>query len=160
MIGQFLSVLAIDLLELCEHRLLADTNTHGRDLQCALKRLEPENDVTVQVPVIIVRSTAVVRFAIKQRPAYLLDKDSTLLLCDQVLSLLAGLVRPSLLKFSRCHKAYFIRQPVDCIRPFIPDFVLHVFNNLKDSFDYSMEHLRRPVRFSYDHLPVPLIHIA
>ena len=100
------------------------------------------------------------RFPVGQRPAYFLDEHGTFLLGDKVLTFFACFVRPSLFQLLCGHKGNFIRKVINGIRPFVPDFMLHMLDDLKDVSDDRVQYLRCSVCLADDHFPIPLVNVA
>ena len=82
-------------------RALVHADAHRGNFKRALQHRVPHQDIAVEVPVVIVGRTAVVRLAGFQLAADLHEKDRVVLAQNFVLALLGGLVRVHILQFLR-----------------------------------------------------------
>ena len=78
---QFSPFFASGLFELFPKRLRVHTDPHGGYLKFPFQNIIPEQNVTVQLPVIIVGRTSVMLFTIGQAVADLHDKHSFMCFC-------------------------------------------------------------------------------
>ena len=93
---------------------------------------EPEQDVAVQLPVVVVRRPAVVGLAAFQLVADLHEEHAAVLAADQILALLGRFVRISVLQFLGSDKVNVLGQVLGCLWVFVPHLVLHVLDDLED----------------------------
>ena len=92
------------------HRVRVNANAHRGKFKGSVEHLVPKDDIAVQFPVIIVRRTAVVSLSGGQQPADLHDKNSAMLLGDDVFSLFRRLVRIQILQLLRRDKKDLVRN--------------------------------------------------
>ena len=157
MISVLHSVLRPKLCKLGSQRLLVYTDTHRGYLKATLKGLVPEEQVTVEVPVVVVGCSAVVAFTARKLAADLLDEHSAVLTADQILTLLGGLVRESVLQLLGRHKDHILVHRVVEHRITQAHLALGVDDRLDDGLDGFLQEFLIALLTGDDLLPVPLI---
>ena len=108
--GKILSFHAARDLKLTEQRLPVNPDPHGGYFHSPVQGLMPEQDVAVQLPVIIVRSPAVMRFSGSQRPADLHDAGSMVFLYIGIFPAVTVQIRIKILQFLCRYKRNFPGQ--------------------------------------------------
>ena len=147
--------------ELLVQHLGAHPDAHGGDLKGLLQHRVPQQNVAVEVPVVIVGSTAVVGLTRLERAADLHEEGGGMILHPGVLPLLGGEVGPAVLQLLGGDKAHLRAQGRQRSEPGVDRAQggLGLTHGLDDGAYGLLQILHVPVPGSDDLLPVPLIHI-
>ena len=156
---QLLAVEAFGDLKLPEHGLFVHTDAHAGYLDSAAEGFKPEEQISVELPVIIVGSASVVRKAVGESSAYLLYKYTAVLMSKQILTFLRRLVGIHVKKLLRCDECDIARQLESSLRIFVPHLMLHMLDDSKYTAYGILEIIDGALFLEDDLLPVPLIHI-
>ena len=96
-VGEGGAVCAVGCDQLFHHGIGVHADTHAGYFERTAERLEPEQDIAVQAPVVVVRRASVMRLAVRQGAADFADEDGSVLFGDEILSFLS---RPVIKKIS------------------------------------------------------------
>ena len=157
--GQRCPLLAMRLPKLRPKRRRIYTHAHAGDLQRAVQHGVVKQDVTVQLPVVIVRRAPVMRFAVGKLAADLLDEYGAVFLCIEILALarrLAGVQADELLARDTADLAAERQRQHGVFR--LHDR-LRITDRLHDGARRPLKIGKRALFPCDDLLPVPLIHI-
>ena len=139
----------------------ADPDAHAGHFKALLESVVPEQDITVQIPVIIVGSASVVDFAALQGLADLHKEDGAVLTGDRIFPLFGGHVRVGVLQLLGGDESHIgVEEGVLAqLRIHGPQGHLGGADAGHDSLDHTFQILQGPVLRANHLLPVPLVHI-
>ena len=107
---QISAVVASRKRQLAVERFRADADAHGGDLQRTVENRVVKENVTVHVPIVIVRRTPVVRLAGAEFSADTLNKDGSMLLGEGIFSLLGCQIGIEILQLLRGDEGHMAVQ--------------------------------------------------
>ena len=139
--------------------LLIHSDAHGGDLQGTVQRIVPEEQVSVELPVVVVRGPPVVRLSGTESSADLHDEGGTVLPHEQVLPLAGRPVRIEVFQFLRCDESDVGIKPHRELGISGPHGLGRGADRPYDGPDGQAEKVQIPVIPRDDLLPVPLVHV-
>ena len=155
-------------LQLTQQTFLVHTDSHGRQFHRTAQYRIPNQDVTIQSheairvrcrPIIIVWSTTVMRLTIRQLSADTDNKDGSIGLGNQILTLLYGLVRIHTQQLLGMDEVNLLGQERLQLTVAFTNEELRTQDRSIDSLYDILQALQRAVFLPDNSLPVPLIHI-
>ena len=161
MIWQPAPVVAPGKAQLAIHGLRVHADAHGGNLHSAVEKIVPEKDITVERPVVIVRSAAVVLPSGFQGPADAHDKGRTVLLQPDILALSRAEIGVAVFQLLGCDKGDVALQLAQDLKLGVNGLnrILGVADSRHDIHDGELQIVQIAV-FRQDNLfPVPLVDI-
>ena len=157
--GQLPPVIAAGQLQLPVQSLGIHTDTHRGDLQGAGQHLVPKEDITVELPIVVVRRAAIVGLTGTKRTADLQDAGGRMLLHKGIFSAVAVQFGIQILQLLGSHKGDLpaelgMQLGIAHLQP-----VIGIANRRNDGTNDELQIIEIPVFPGDDLLPVPLVYI-
>ena len=161
MIGQLPPLLAVGQLQLPVQGSRVHPDAHAAQLHSPAQQLAPNQNISVEIPVVVVRSPAVVLLSRFQSAADALDEDRAIFPEAGVLPLLGGLVRPAVLQLLGGDKAHLPVELAQGLELGVDGLhgVLGVADGPDDVPHRGVEIIQVPLFGADDLFPVPLVHV-
>ena len=165
---EFLAVSLALEFQLVHERILVHADTHGGQLYAPFQNGIPDEQVAVQsqetvgigrAPVVIVRGTVVVRFAVGKFASDADDEHGSVLLANQVLALLGGLVGVHLHEFLAMYEVYLLGQVRMQLGVSLADVELGTQYGVVDAAHDVLQEIDVALFGRHGALPVPLVNI-
>ena len=162
------TILGMGQTQLAQQGLPIDTNTHRREFDRPIQHMIPHQQVAIEshlsilghrTPVVIVRCTAVVSFAIAQRTTDTDDKDGTIGACDGILPLFRCQVGILLQQVIGMDEMDLCRQCRTNDGEHLIDQIFRPDHSGINASDNLFQELDIPLFRQHHALPVPLIDI-
>ena len=158
---QFATIIAACQRQLTVQGFGAHANAHGRDFKCTVKNRVPEQDISVEIPVVIVRCTSIVWLSGAEFSADALDKDGSVFFCKAVLPLLRRQIRPAVLKLLSGNKRHIavVKRHTHQLRILAANRKLCITDAAHNAAYRLMQQMLIARFLGNDLFPVPLVHV-